>query len=47
MESPTLHAGSKTFLPMFQEVGGPAWQSFDEFLEECAGKLVIPCVEFH
>jgi hypothetical protein len=46
METPPLYAGAKTFLPMFQEVGGPVWNSFDKFLEDCAGELVILSVEF-
>jgi hypothetical protein len=39
MESPQLHPEAKTFLPIFQEVGGESWAAFDQFLKDCAGQL--------
>ena len=41
MESPKLHPEAKSFLPIFQQVGGESWKSFDQFLADCAGILFI------
>lgn len=41
LESPKLHPDAKSFLPIFQEVGGETWKSFDQFLADCAGMLLV------
>lgn len=46
MESPKLHPDAKSFLPIFQQVGGESWKSFDQFLADCTGMLfIILCLE--
>jgi hypothetical protein len=41
LESPKLHPDAKSFLPIFQQVGGESWKSFDQFLADSAGMLLI------
>jgi hypothetical protein len=46
MESPKLHPEAKSFVPIFQQVGGESWKSFDQFLADCTGMLLmILCLE--
>jgi hypothetical protein len=47
MESPKLQPDAKSFLPIFQQVGGESWKSFDQFLGDCTGMLlfIIFCLE--